>query len=822
MQPMIQGNPLRRNRPLRTGLWLAGAALLAPATAARASDDTPDASASPVPFAAQAAARANGAHDTGTPAAEAVAERPDSAPITVTARRRAEAAQDVPIALSVVGADQIEATGSFNVGRLQQLLPTLQFYSSNPRNTAVNIRGLGAPFGLTNDGIEQGVGIYIDQVYYARVAASTFDFLDVAQIETLRGPQGTLYGKNTAAGALNITTRQPTFTPEARAELSFGNLGYVQAKAAVSGPLSERVAVRLTGSATHRQGTLTNVTTGSKVNELDNLGLRGQLLWRATDRLDLTFSADYNRQNPECCAQLYVRVAPTLRSASRRYANLAALSGYAPASTNPFDRLVDADTPLRAKQEFGGASLRAVWDLGAASLTAISAWRYWDWDPSNDRDYTGLPVTTISANPSKQRQLTQEFRLASQGNNRLDYTVGLFGFRQTIHSTGVQEQGSAASLWLLGPTNGADPALLDGLRQETDIDYSNNSAALYGRLTWHATDRLRIEPGLRLNYDSKKATYRAVVSGGLDTTDATLIALKNSVLQSQYYDTRFSDWNVSGDISLSWKATQDILLYGTYAHSFKSGGVNLSGIPNRTDGTPATEVATVKPESIDHFELGLKSQFANGAATLNLAAFRTEIGDYQATVVNGAVGVLRGYLANARKVRTQGVEVDATLRPTRGLLLRFSGAYTDATYVDFADAPPPVELSGGSVQSVDISGARLPGVSKWAFSYGADYTLPARLFGLDGAVFAGVDGSYRSRWSSSPTPSAYMMVDGYALTNGRLGYRTDSGWEASLWVRNAFDVHYFDYLTAASGSTGLIVGQPGDPRTYGLTLKTSF
>ncbi|MGZ5870315.1 MAG: TonB-dependent receptor plug domain-containing protein, partial [Croceibacterium sp.] len=150
--------------------------------------------------------------------------------ILVTARHREESAQDVPLAISVIGGDHIDNTGAFNVGRLQQLTPTLQFYSSNPRNTSVNIRGFGAPLGLTNDGIDQGVGIYVDDVYYSRVASSTFDFLDVQQIEVLRGPQGTLYGKNTTAGAINITTRPPSFDFEGRAELSVGNYGFVQAK----------------------------------------------------------------------------------------------------------------------------------------------------------------------------------------------------------------------------------------------------------------------------------------------------------------------------------------------------------------------------------------------------------------------------------------------------------------------------------------------------------------------------------------------------------------------------------------------------------------
>ncbi|BBC74091.1 TonB-dependent receptor [Altererythrobacter sp. B11] len=786
------------------GPWLALSTLLFPAAPAFAQ------AAEPPPPAPPADGAASPADPGGGPA------------IIVTARRRAENLADVPLAISIVQGETIDATGSFNVGRLQQLQPSLTFYSSNPRNTAVNIRGIGAPFGLTNDGIEQGVGIYIDDVYYARVAASTFDFLDVERIEVLRGPQGTLYGKNTTAGALNITSRQPTFDFEGSAQLSTGNLGYVQGKAALSGPLSDTVAARLVASATRRSGTLLNVTTGSKVNEIDNFGTRGQILWQPGDRFSLTLAADYNRQDPECCGQVFVRVAPTERAANRQFESLAAHFGYEPASRQPFDRLVDHDTELRARQSFGGVSARARLDLGDGMLTSVTAWRAWDWNPSNDRDYTALPITTISANPSSQRQWTQELRYNSGGGHDLDYVIGLFLFRQTIRSTGLQAQGSAASYWLLGPTAGSDPALLDGLQQTTDIDYRNDSAALFGRLTWQLASDFSIEPGLRLNYDRKRADYAAVASGGLETSDPALIARKAGVLQSQSYQTRLSDWNLSGDVTASWKPSADWLVYATYARSFKSGGVNLSGIPNRADGTPASELAAVKPEKVNHFEIGVKGTLAGGAGNWSLAAYRTDIRDYQATVVNGAVGVLRGYLANAAKVRTQGVEAELALRPVRGLTLSGSLAFTDATYVSFADAPPPLEQSGGATMVVDISGERLPGVSRWAASYSAEYAHPADLLGTAGEAFAAMDGSSRSRWSSSPTPSDYMWVDGFTLINLRAGYRADAGWEAFGWVRNAFDTETFDFLTAQSGSTGLIVGQPADPRSYGITLSAHF
>ena len=330
--------------------------------------------------------------------------------VVVTARRIEEAAQEVPIPLSVVSGNLVADAGAFNVNRLKELIPTVQFYSTNPRNSAINIRGLGAPFGLTNDGLEPGVGLYIDGVFYARPASATLDFLDVEQIEVLRGPQGTLFGKNTTAGAINVTTRKPSFTPGTEVELNYGNLGFVQAKASITGPLTKKIAGRLSFSGTTRDGTVLNTRTGDEVNNLNNLGVRGQLLFAPSDRIAITVAVDDTRQRPEGYTQVVAGVAPTLRAANRQYPQIAADLGYAPPSFNAFDRLTDVDTPLRSYQDLGGTSLNVDWKLGPGRLTSTTAWRYWNWNPSSDRDFIGLPVTTISAAPSKQRQWTQEIR----------------------------------------------------------------------------------------------------------------------------------------------------------------------------------------------------------------------------------------------------------------------------------------------------------------------------------------------------------------------------------------------------------------------------
>ena len=821
------------------------------------------AGAASLPLLALPAHAAEPAPETAAPADQTTSVgtgQTDNDTIVVTARRRAETAQDVPLAISVIGGDHIDSTGSFNVGRLQQLTPTLQYYSSNPRNTAINIRGIGAPLGLTNDGIEQGVGVYIDDVYYARVASSTLDFLDVKQIEVLRGPQGALYGKNTTAGAINITTRAPTFDFEGRAEATVGNLGYRQVKAAVSGPLSDTIAVRLAGSYTKRDGTIYNVTTKRYVNEQNNFGLRGQILFKPSSALEVTLAGDYNRQAPECCAQIYVRTAPTQRPLNRQYAALAAAQNYAVPSTDPYDRLTDEDVALKARNGVGGVSLRAKLDTGLGTLTSVTAWRYWSWDPSNDRDFLGLPITTKSNNASHQDQYSQELRLSGE-KGKLGYVLGGFGFYQKITVNGIQEQGPAASKFLINPTNALsnDPTVLDGLTAKNNVSFKNTSAAIFGKLTWKLADGVSIQPGFRLNYDKKEGDYRSVVTDGagnllLFKTDANGVNINSkretaqlAVLAPQAFLANFSAWNFSGDVTAAWDVTRDVHLYATYAKSFKTGGINLTGVPaDAATGAPLLELATIRPESVNHYEVGIKTQFLDRKATLNLAIFRTDIGNYQAQVSNYTVGALRGYLANADKARTQGVELDASVRPSERFNIYGNGAYTDAKYVKFTNAPCPPELSGGKAQPLDangvpigsadlpgtpggisppscnISGSRLPGVSKWSFSYGAEANLPVKAFGVDGQAYLGFDGNYRSDWSANGSPSAYTNVDAYALSNFRLGFRSEKGFDVFGWVRNAFNVNYIDQLAVASGNTGLIVGNIGDPRTFGGTVKVRF
>lgn len=773
--------------------------------------------------------------------------------IIITARRRNEQAQEVPLAISVLDQRAINDTGSSSIYKIQQLTPTLQVYTQNPRNTAINIRGLGVPFGLTNDGFEQGVGIYVDDVYYSRPASAVFDFLDVNQVEVLRGPQGTLYGKNTTAGAINIRTNQPTFNFEGSAEFTLGNYNYRQAKVAVSGPLSENVAVRLAGSSTSRQGTIYNVTTGNWINAQDNLGVRAQVLFRPSDSIDITLAGDYSAQDAECCGTVFVKYGPTQKAENRQFPYIAQQLGYAPPSTNPFDRLTDVDATLNAGNITGGASLKLEWDVSdAGKLTSITAWRFWDWKPENDRDYTGLDVVRKSQNPSQQNQYSQELRY-NHSADRFDFVLGAFAFHQRIDTQGTEVQGADSSFYNLSGANRTNPAVLEGLTAYNTQYLKATSLAAFGQVSWEVADGFKIQAGVRVNYDKKEGLYDRVVYDGQGvlvpaTGGGQIRTDQRSVFAPQHIEPSGSNWNFSYDVTASYELAPDILLYGTYAKSFKSFGLNQNGVP-ALNGVPQIDLATAKPESINHFEAGLKTQFWDRRATFNLSAYRTVIDDFQASLISTRdPGLVRPYIANAEQARTQGIEVDFQIRPSDRFSFYASGAYTDATYTKFTKAPPPPEFTSGASTTlpidgngniigmpgapgvpggqsppyVDASGSVLPGVSKWSFSVGGEANTPISLLGQQGELFGGVDVSYRSKFSSNPTPSIYTWIDGYTLTNFRAGFRADNGFSIYGWVRNAFDSEYFDQLLVAPANTGLIAGIPGDPRTWGATVRFEF
>lgn len=746
------------------------------------------------------------------------------AEIVITARRRSEAAQEVPIPISVLGGALVEETGSFNVNRVKELVPSVQLYTSNPRNTTLNIRGMGSTFGLTNDGIDPGVGFYVDGVYYARPAATTLDFIDVERIEVLRGPQGTLFGKNTTAGAFNVITRKPSFTAGGNAELSYGNYGHIQAKSSVTGPLGKKFAGRLSFSGTQRDGVIYNVTSQQHVNDVNNLGARAQLLFTPSARTSINLAADFSRQRPNGFAHVVAGVVPTLRPEYRQFEQIIADLNYELPSREPFDRLVDHNTYARSNNDLGGVSLNIDAEIGPGTLTSTTAWRYWNWDPSSDRDFTSLPLLTLSQAPSRHQQWSQEVRYAGNFSSRLSGVAGIYVIGQDLKSDPYHTEESGSARWRFARNSDSPlwqtPGLFDGYGIRTRSRLTTFSGAVFAQVDWEFIDKFHVLPGIRLNYDKKEVDFDRRTYGGLDTDDPELIALKNAVYAGQAFTADVDDNNLSGQLTLAFRPRSGLNAYATFATSYKPVGINLGGLP-RSGGQPMLELAQIKPEYVTHYEAGIKTT-PGLRSTLNLTIYNTDIRDFQAQVQTPDPGVNRGYLANAEKVRVRGAELDGSIQFSDHSFLYGGVAYADGEYVSFTNAPVPLEETGAPEAFKDISGGELPGISKWTVSLGGELERPASFFGRDGSLFFAADGYFRSSFSSSPSPSRYLVIDGYALLNARAGFRAFSGASIYVWSRNLLDQDYFEQLLPVSGGAGNYAGVLGDPRTFGITVGYAF
>ena len=758
--------------------------------------------------------------------------------VTVTARHREEKAQDVPISLSVVKGETLEANGITSSVKLGELIPSLTVLSTNPRNTSILVRGLGANVALTNDGLESGVGVYVDGVLYSRPAASTFDLPDIASIEELRGPQGTLFGKNTVAGALNITTQAPSASFEANGTVSFGDFGYKNESGTISGPLTDdgKLSYRVSAHDTDRDGFITNVTTNQKVSDYHDYGVRNQLLYQPTEDFSLKLIADYDRQKHRDAVQVFTGLVTTLSNGTvvpRNFTQRSAAAGYTPLPIDPFARLTDENSPVFIEMEQGGISAQADWTFSGYTLTSISAYRFWNWTPSNDVDLTSLSITTQGRIRDQERQATQELRITSPSDGPIEYTGGLYYYWEQDDGFSTFSYGKDAPIWLLGANTPVLQAALNGFRTDSKSIPRINSYAAYAQATWHVLPKLDLTGGFRYTYEYKTGGYSQVASGpdlsGLTPVQqATANALRNAFgAVSVPYSIHASNNLLGGLATLTYKVSDDINTYASYSHGEKSAGLNLANLPSLS-----TALLVVAPELIDNYEAGFKSTLFDGRVTFNADAFWADDTNYQTTIANLNVTPIVTYVANIPAVRSRGFESDIAAQPIDNLSLHFSTAYTDAIYVKYPNAPAPFEdyfsplaptvFNPNAVR--DLSGRPLPLVSKWVISAGGEYDHPLGVIGLGGTSgYIGGDINYRSGQYTAANDSIYSFVAAHEVTNLRVGIRTDDGhWDLSLWARNAFDTKYYQSVGVAAFNSGAVAALLGDPRTVGVTLRVSY
>ncbi|OES55199.1 TonB-dependent receptor, partial [Pseudomonas aeruginosa] len=629
--------------------------------------------------------------------------------VTVTARRREEDSQKVPTPITVLGGETLEAQRISRVQDLQQVLPSVNVAYIHARQSSVAVRGIGN--NPASDGLEGSAGIYLDNVYLGRPGMAVFDLLDIEQLELLRGPQGTLFGKNTTAGVLNISTRAPTFTTERTVEVSGGQDGYFQGRGTVSGPLGETLAGRLSAYRTRDDGYIKNIHDDNYLNGGERQGARGQLLFEPNEDFSLRWIADYNEEDSSNGSMV-------VYGAAERFWQRAALVGASPLR-DPQRKKVNINGRQHVSVHQGGSSLEANWNLaGGYRLTSISAYRYWHFTPANDEQ---LNVSAINDTGVEvhDRQFSQEIRLASPTGGAFDYVVGAYAFRQNLGNKTFTSYGPLADLYLLGANLGA----LNDTYSKANGKIETDSFALFAQGTWHLSERLDFTAGLRGTYEEKNAKVERFAPLGGAAVGGVGAAVRNGQLGA-YDSGDLSQYNFapSALLSLSFQFSDDLLGYASLSHGEKSGGVNLAVGSAPSAGADSLLVG---PERANDAELGLKSTLFDRRLLLNANLFWTGIHGYQATTLYQAPGStqLVQVLANAGSVRSRGLEFEATALPLRGLTLNFNGSYNDVTYLSFKDAPCPAEVSTrpGAPSSCDLSGQRVVGASKWIANLNGEY-----------------------------------------------------------------------------------------------------
>ncbi len=520
------------------------------------------------------------------PAQNQPIQNPDSEVVYVTARRQTEKAQDVPIPLTTVSGYDLDQDDVNNLSGLTQFIPSLQVLSFNPRNTAIMIRGLGANVGITNDGIEPGVGVYVDGVLYARPAESLFDIPDLSSIEELRGPQGTLYGKNAVAGAVNINTALPGEVFEARGSVGFGTYGYERDSASISGPITDdgSIAFRLSTLYSHHNGYFTNITTGQLQDDYGNFSVRGQLVYRESPYFSVRTIADFESYSAAAPVREISGVVTTLANGQpvpRNFYQRSLAAGYTPLPANPYARLTDTNSPVYSKMEQAGLSTEMNWYSSGYTVTSISALRTWTWRPGNDDDLTPLSVLTQSRMSDNEREVTQEFRLASPRDRPVVVNTGVFYLWEQDDGAGTLQYGQDAPLWILGSAAPTAVATLDGYTITAKSNPRVNSYAAYGQAIWHIFPRTDVIGGLRFTYEYKTGGYDQQANGasltGLTTQDqATANAIRSQFGAANAYSIRTANDLLGGLATLAYHVTDSLMGFVTWSHEEKSAGLNLA------------------------------------------------------------------------------------------------------------------------------------------------------------------------------------------------------------------------------------------------------
>ena len=868
----------------------------------------------------------------------------DNGVIIVRAQGRSQSLSDVPIAVNAVSGEELAKSGASDIRELNQVAPSLLVSSTgNEANGSARIRGIGTVG--DNPGLESSVAVFVDGVYRSRSGNALSELGPIDRVEILRGPQGTLGGRNSSAGLISIYTAPPEFDFSGYGAFTYGNYDAIKGEAGVNLPLGDTLAARVDGVYFRRDGFYKDVVNDVRVNNRDRYLVRGQLLFEPSDLLTARLVVDYSEKNEACCAATFVQTdsaplarispgldpfarpnigSPSLTSTANPIIPILLALGQNPAALNngTFDRDI-YNSPGRSfegQTKDYGASLEVNYDLGGAKLTSITGYREYNNYQASDTDYTQVDILYRApgenAGARQFHTFTQELRLqGSAFNDKLDWLVGGFYANEDLvvrdnlrfgtqygafapcrivnainpalanpAATGCLSAGGRAVLSAAnggaGAFGAATPLIfagLDNLARLNDLggtgDIYKQKSQSYAAFTHnivHLTNKLDLTLGLRYTHETKDfnvllgndntvcPSQRALVGGllgvpalaGLAGGLIGLACQGNSTSELDGFTAKDdrAENELTGTAILSYKPTDDLLLYASYSRGYKAGGFNLdrSALSNPVAGNPAVVGSTAnlqfKQETVNAYELGAK--YGTREFSLGISAFRQEFSNFQLNTFNGSVFLVQNINAckadlggadmdasaatgacNKDDVKygvvAQGVELEASINPASYFNVTAGLTYADTRYEDNligndngAPLDPALRL---------LPGDNLSNAPELTATASASWTPPIGNSGFSGLAYVNVRsvGDYN-------TGSDLLYgkeQDGFALVNARLGVRgPDDKYSVEVWAQNLFDVDY----TQVAFNTPFVASQQtysaflAEPRTYGVTVRAGF
>jgi len=738
--------------------------------------------------------------------------------IVVTAQKREQSVQDVPIAVSVLGADKIDAAHAVGFESLQQLIPSVSFRKGNTnRNSAVVIRGIGTISFST--AAEPSVSTVVDGVVLGRSGQAFTDLYDLERLEVLRGPQGTLFGKNASAGVVNLTTKRPTEELSGSVDLSIFEDEEYRLKGRVSGALSDNVRASLTGFIGDFDGYITNTFNGDTIQGYDRQGFRGMLEWDVSDNVDvLVIAEDYSAED-DCCADLSLLPNGRDPNSPANPNSLGVVNGVADLDLD--QRLVDHDLTTQTIDDSTSLSVQVDAGVGDLTLTSITAYREWDNTEIREGDFTSTagdsPLPVDFSNTFFQlhdigiqswSQFSQEVRIASPGDQILTWQAGLFYWNLQSDRSFRRDascQVSANNVPILASNPGLTCLSTDIVAATAVFDTEFENLSVFGEGSYAINDNLDVIFGLRYTDDEVSFNHQR---SNNDPFGRQGVGVRAAVDNTDFTGST-SETDTSGKLGLTWSASDSSLLYATYSQGYKGPAFNVFFNQALANTLP------ISSESSEQIELGYK--LTTGNLFANFAIFSTDIEDLQANNIDTSLGTATTTLTNAGDISTEGIEVDFIWQPTENFQLTGGFASIDAE-IDRFNCPVGVPASA----CTDRSGLDVPFSPDLKYTIGANYIVNWNA-GTDiifDASFVHTDEQVAGLPANNGTTAPQALLPEYDILNASIAFSfQDDKYRLTLIGKNLGDE---SYVTTFSGD-GFRYQIPRDAERYfGASFRANF